>query len=984
MDTLRKMTHKPSFGRVFEAGRSSSVSPTGTGLKSDQLLSDMSDELEAKNLEIANLRREMRQKEETTQQRMHLAMSQHEARSHAAVQQAQDEVAKLKRYVSRLEQQKQDHVREHSREVQDLREEISVLQERAASVDRLQAELQASPGKQRQLERLSKELERLEPEKEELEREVERLRARVEAIPLLEEQVRLFQEKATAAEFAAGELSLAAAMQQDEVESLRAQLESSASVDLSARRPTPTSQPASISNLEDLLLSPMASPMNSFSAEPSLGDQMEFLELSNEDDEVDNSETKDSSNDYKSQIARLTMDLDDKNDALEEKQRIIDHLEQAQASVVAASHRMQREVSQLRLQVQQLQEDAEANGHGSPATSKQESPSSLARKTIIPSVDVKLVNAVKRAAAAEKANSLTFPTLRNAVVKELGRKLEPSERLYVRGFAEAAASLDGREFARLRRANTSLREELDVANANAAANGATFGSAPVLLDGHLFVPDGVVVDGYQGNAAVRRITMGSNVSVAPYSFLACPNLVSIVCGGQTNLGTSNFSDCPLLASVTIGEKLTCSDGAFQGCTALECVSLGPAATLGQNLPQRFYLAAGGKITDAGSDSATTADASDGDLAAVVAKLTREIDFLTQGVKVKDEMLSEIQRDARAALMPSLTKELELSKLSGARLRWQIALLTTRCKSLKSDIAEHEARLTDLGVENEQMRTELATALRVIQSCPVAKILEQQRERKRRKKQREKRKARGHKSPRHARTRSHSSRKKREGAEEAPATAVVEGTSTSDKVSACECGEHETKDSHGEAAGQSDKVQPSLASAKTVEEAARVAAAERVALEKSSRALENAEREEKRARRAKFLGYMRDAIDKDDFKDYFEAAFENCVDVVQLRGKSSYGYQYSYEGEVNASGKPHGLGRAVFDKKKHGVYVGEFDEGLFHGRGTRDQPQGCYTGSWERGKLHGQGTLWTADGKEGFSGQWENSKPVIANSGARPV
>jgi len=926
-DRLRSMTAKRTVGRVFEANVGlHSRNPSrdlGIEVKDDKLLAKFNEALESKDLELENLRREMWQRESATKQRTEIAIAQHEAQSRASLQEANVAYENLKQQFVQFKTQHEQYHSDLEAQVQKQEEEISDLK---LELHQAKVKLKKA-GTPRKLARLSAEISRLAPEKQELEKENDQLRTKVGAIPILEQQVDLFREKATAAEFAVGELQLAVTLQEQEINSLRQQLEEAADpFEGRGRRPTPQGEPQGITNLEELLLSPMQSPAGSIN-EPSLGDQMEFLDLSQESIHVERDESEIGTNE---RLQELEAELLEKNETLDEKQKVIEHLEESLAAMVTHSHRTQRDVEDLRQQLQTMEHQKQQNGSKTPKSTKVTSKARRNSPTYI-IIEPKFADAVSEVSKKEGPD-LTYLSLRAAVSAILERGLSEYEKIYVRGFSEASTGRDGRELVRLRHSNATLREELDAATAKADAAGTPFGSAPVLIDGNLFVPDGVTVDGYQGNSAVRRVTMGCHVGVTAYSFLNCPNLESIVGGSHIVLGSSNFADCPKLASVTFGEQLRCSDGSFQGCSVLKSVSLGPAATLGHNLPERFYQAASGKVMvgTAAAPSVNTETTSNTQgkedvdaLKSKISSLTREVDFLSQGIAVKDEQLASIERDARQALMPSLTKELELSKLGAARLRWQIALLTSRCRSLKDAALNNDSRTEELTAEVSQLRAELAKSLKVIQSCPAAKMLAKERKR------REKKKARKLKSPRRSK-------------------------------------KHQQHDHAAKAASAATTVVVAGADAK--------AAAEQPAPAK--------EPTPKKERFYKFLRYMRETEKRADFADYFDAAFDCLEDVVKMRGKSSYGYQYQYEGQVNGNGKPHGIGRAVFDIKKHGVYIGEFVDGLFHGKGSRQQPQGCYTGSWARGKLHGHGTLLKADGTMGFSGEWANSKPVVGKPAQR--
>ena len=58
-----------------------------------------------------------------------------------------------------------------------------------------------------------------------------------------------------------------------------------------------------------------------------------------------------------------------------------------------------------------------------------------------------------------------------------------------------------------------------------------------------------------------------------------------------------------------------------------------------------------------------------------------------------------------------------------------------------------------------------------------------------------------------------------------------------------------------------------------------------------------------------------------------------------------------------------------------IYVGEFKDGSFHGRGIYSWPDGrVYVGEFKDGKRNGEGTLTRPEGKV-ESGHWENSRLV---------
>ena len=56
-----------------------------------------------------------------------------------------------------------------------------------------------------------------------------------------------------------------------------------------------------------------------------------------------------------------------------------------------------------------------------------------------------------------------------------------------------------------------------------------------------------------------------------------------------------------------------------------------------------------------------------------------------------------------------------------------------------------------------------------------------------------------------------------------------------------------------------------------------------------------------------------------------------------------------------------------------TYVGERENGKYHGQGTLTLPDGDkYVGEWKDGKQHGQGTTTSSDGQK-FVGEWKDGK-----------
>jgi hypothetical protein len=66
----------------------------------------------------------------------------------------------------------------------------------------------------------------------------------------------------------------------------------------------------------------------------------------------------------------------------------------------------------------------------------------------------------------------------------------------------------------------------------------------------------------------------------------------------------------------------------------------------------------------------------------------------------------------------------------------------------------------------------------------------------------------------------------------------------------------------------------------------------------------------------------------------------------------------YEGEVDQNSRPHGEGnlRVLWDDGNEAFYVGQFKDGLYHGRGQMTYAGGAvYEGDWVNHEKHGEGT-----------------------------
>lgn len=90
-----------------------------------------------------------------------------------------------------------------------------------------------------------------------------------------------------------------------------------------------------------------------------------------------------------------------------------------------------------------------------------------------------------------------------------------------------------------------------------------------------------------------------------------------------------------------------------------------------------------------------------------------------------------------------------------------------------------------------------------------------------------------------------------------------------------------------------------------------------------------------------------------------------------RGRITYPSGTKYEGEF-AADQYNGHGTYT---NREGTYVGEWEQGKFHGQGTHVYRKGgVYVGEWRAGQYHGRGTYIYASGTT-YVGQWENGKVV---------
>jgi hypothetical protein len=86
------------------------------------------------------------------------------------------------------------------------------------------------------------------------------------------------------------------------------------------------------------------------------------------------------------------------------------------------------------------------------------------------------------------------------------------------------------------------------------------------------------------------------------------------------------------------------------------------------------------------------------------------------------------------------------------------------------------------------------------------------------------------------------------------------------------------------------------------------------------------------------------------------------------------------GELSpSSGAAQGQGEVLWTDRLQGndigFYVGNFERGRMHGRGTFTWADGSvYEGEWQNDQMHGQGTKTNSGGKVEHKGQWKNDVP----------
>jgi hypothetical protein len=87
-----------------------------------------------------------------------------------------------------------------------------------------------------------------------------------------------------------------------------------------------------------------------------------------------------------------------------------------------------------------------------------------------------------------------------------------------------------------------------------------------------------------------------------------------------------------------------------------------------------------------------------------------------------------------------------------------------------------------------------------------------------------------------------------------------------------------------------------------------------------------------------------------------------------------GYWGEYVGDLNSDGEPHGKGEFTWHSLAGSVYVGEFKNGMMHGKGkiTMGDDGRVYEGEWKNDNYHGNGKFMWTDG-EMYEGDWENHK-----------
>ena len=96
------------------------------------------------------------------------------------------------------------------------------------------------------------------------------------------------------------------------------------------------------------------------------------------------------------------------------------------------------------------------------------------------------------------------------------------------------------------------------------------------------------------------------------------------------------------------------------------------------------------------------------------------------------------------------------------------------------------------------------------------------------------------------------------------------------------------------------------------------------------------------------------------------------DGVAERNGNAQGDGWSYWGDLDENGKPHGKGKFTWESGL--VYEGDFKNGKQDGQGTTTMPNGhvIYTGGYKNGEMHGYGKKTNVDGSS-YNGDFINGK-----------
>eukprot|EP00040_Diaphanoeca_grandis_P002509 m.21967 g.21967 ORF g.21967 m.21967 type:complete len:279 (-) comp13630_c0_seq1:210-1046(-) len=89
----------------------------------------------------------------------------------------------------------------------------------------------------------------------------------------------------------------------------------------------------------------------------------------------------------------------------------------------------------------------------------------------------------------------------------------------------------------------------------------------------------------------------------------------------------------------------------------------------------------------------------------------------------------------------------------------------------------------------------------------------------------------------------------------------------------------------------------------------------------------------------------------------------------------------YFGSMEANIKS-GKGTLTYKNIEQGIYVGDFQNGVRHGKGVQTLPGGKYDGDWDDDAMHGRGTMTVSSGTE-ITGDWVRNK-IDVNKVAKDV